>query len=71
MKWKTIFLEKSKKYKLMSRKHKMVCTTLSNIELFFILGSTITGRVFNSAFASVVGTFIGSTSSAMGFKTLQ
>ena len=52
----------------MSRKRKMVCTTLGNIELFFILGSTITGRIFNSVFSSVVGILIESTSSAMGLK---
>ena len=41
----------------MSKKHKMVCTTLNYIELFIILGVTITGRVAISAFAFSVGEF--------------
>ena len=31
--------------KLMSKKHKKVCTTLNYIEQFLILGSTITGCI--------------------------
>ena len=45
----------------MSKKHKMVCTTLNYIEHFFILGSLITGCVSISAFASLVGISIGSS----------
>ena len=52
----------------MSKKHKKVCTSLNYIELFLILASTITGCVFISAFASLVGVPIGITSSAIGLK---
>ena len=52
----------------MSRKHKKVCTTLNYTEHFLILGSTITGCVSISAFASLVGIPIGITSSAIGLK---
>ena len=47
----------------MSKKHKKVCATLSYIEHFFILGSTITGCISNSDFASLVGIPIGISSS--------
>ena len=40
---------------LMSKKHRKVCTTLNYIEHFLILGSTITGYVTISSFASLVG----------------
>ena len=53
---------------MMSKKHKRVCTTLHYIEHFLILGSTITGCVSNSAFASLVGIPIGIKSSAIGLK---
>ena len=52
----------------MSKKHKKVCTSLNYIEHFLILASTITGCVFISAFASLVGVPIGITSSAIGLK---
>ena len=52
----------------MSRKHRKVCTTLNYTEHFLILGSTITGCVSISAFASLVGIPIGITSSAIGLK---
>ena len=53
---------------LMNKKHKKVCTTLNYIENFLILGSTITGCVSISSFASLVGILIGITSSAIGLK---
>ena len=53
---------------LMIKKHKKVCTTLNYIENFLILGSTITGCVSISSFASLVGILIGITSSAIGLK---
>ena len=53
---------------LMSKKHKKVCTTLNYIEHFLILGSTITGCVSISAFASLIGIPIGITSSGIGLK---
>ena len=51
-----------------SKNHKKVCTTLSYIEYFLILDSTITGCVSISTFASLVGIPIGITSSAIGLK---
>ena len=46
----------------------MVCTTLNYIEHFLILGSTVTGSVSISVYASLVGIPIGITSSAIGLK---
>ena len=53
----------------MSKNHRKVCTTLSYIEHFIILDSTIIGRVSISAFASLVGNPIGITNSAIGWET--
>ena len=53
---------------LMSKKQKKVCTTLNYIELFLILGSTITECFSISSFASLVGIPIGITSSAIELK---
>ena len=52
----------------MSTKQKDVCTTVNYIENFLILGSTITGRVSISTFASLAGIPIGIKSSAIGLK---
>ena len=52
--------------KLMSKKHKKVCTTLNYIEDFLILASTITRFVTISTFASLVGIRIGIMGSAIG-----
>ena len=52
----------------MSKNHIKVCTTLNYIEHFLILGSTITGCISISAFASLVGIPIGLISSAVGLK---
>ena len=62
-------IEEMNPNKLISKKHKKVCTTLNYIEHFLILPSTITGSVFISAFASLIGIPIGLTSSAIGLKT--
>ena len=43
----------------MSKKHKMICTTLNYIEHFFILSFTITRCISISAFASLIGILIG------------
>ena len=43
----------------MSKKHRMVCTTLNYIEHFLILASTITGCIPIYAFASLFGISIG------------
>ena len=53
---------------LMSKKQKKVCTTLNYIELFLILGSTITECFSISSFASLDGIPIGITSSAIELK---
>ena len=55
----------------MSKKHKMVCTTLNYIEHFLFLASAITGCVSISAFASLVGIPEGITSSATGLKICE
>ena len=52
----------------MSKKHKMVFTTINYIEHVLILASTVTGCVSISAFPSLVGIPIGITSSAKGLK---
>ena len=61
-------IEEINRNELISKKHKKVCTTLNYIEYFLILDSAITGCVSISAFASLVGTPIGITSSAIGLK---
>ena len=53
---------------MVSKKHKKVCTALHYIEHFLILASTITVCVAISAFASLIATPIGITSSAIGLK---
>ena len=52
---RSYLIEEINQNKLMSKKHKKVCTTLNYIEHFLILGSTITGCVSISSFASLVG----------------
>ena len=61
-------IEKINRNELMSKKHKKVCTTLNYIEHVLILGSTITGCVSISSFASLVGISVGITSYAIGLK---
>ena len=55
----------------MSKKHKNVCRVLNHIDHLLIVISTITGCVFISAFASLVGIPIGITSSAIGLKICE
>ena len=52
-------IEETIRNDLMSKKPKKVCTTLSYIERFLILSSTITRCVSSSAFASLVGIPMG------------
>ena len=61
-------IEKINRNELMSKKHKNVCTIINYIEHFLILGFTITGCVSISAFVSLAGIPIGTTSSAIGLK---
>ena len=65
---KNYLIEEINRNELMSKKHKKVCTTLNFIQHFLILGSTFTGYVSISSFASLVGIPIGITSSAIGLK---
>ena len=53
--------EETNRNELMSEKHKKVCATVNYIEHFLILGSTITGCVSSSAFASLLCIPIGIT----------
>ena len=55
----------------MSKKYKIVYTTVNYIEQFLILASKITGCVSISAFASLVGIPIGITSSAIVLKICE
>ena len=61
-------LEEIKQNELMSKKHKKICATQNYIEHFLTLGSTITGCISISAFASLLGIPIGITSSVIGLK---
>ena len=62
------FLEEIKQNELMSKKHKKVCKTLYYIEHFLILASTITGCIWISAFASLLGIPTRTKSFATGLK---
>ena len=62
-------IEEMNRNKLMSNKYKKACTTLNYIEHFLILGSTISGCISISAFASLVGIPIRVISFAIGLKT--
>ena len=62
------FLEEIKQNGLMRREHKKVCITLNYIERFLILGSSISGCVSISAFASLIGIRIGIMSPAIELK---
>ena len=65
MKTRNNFLKEIEQNKLMSRKHKKVCTTPNFIEYFLILSSKITGFISNSAFASLLGFPVGIRSSGI------
>ena len=68
MKTRNNFLKEIEQNKLMSRKHKKVCTTPNFIQHFLILSSKITGFISNSAFASLLGFPVGITSSEIWLK---
>ena len=53
---------------MMSNNHKKVCTILNYNEHLFFLTSAITGCISISIFASVFGSLIEITSSAIGLK---
>ena len=65
---KNYLTEEINRIELMSKKHKKICTTLNYTEHFLILASTITGCVFISAFAHLIGIAIGTESSAIGLS---
>ena len=65
---KNYFFEEIKQNELMSKKHKIICTTLNHIEHFLILVSTITRCTSVSAFYSLNGIPIGITSFAIGLR---
>ena len=52
----------------MSRKHKLICTTLNCIKHFHILASANTGCILISAFASLIDVLMGVMSCANGLK---
>ena len=60
--------EEINRNELISEKYKKVCATLKYIEHFLILGSTTTGCLSISAFASLVGIPVGIASSAIALK---
>ena len=62
------FLEEAEQDKLMSNKHKNVCTISNYFGHFLILASAVIGCISFSAFASMIGIPIGITSSATGLK---
>ena len=53
---------------MISKKHTTFSTTLSYMEHFLLVASTIAGCVSIPSFATLVGIPIGITSSAIGFK---
>ena len=53
----------------MGKKHKKGCIMLNYIEHLFILVFAVTGCIFISAFASLLGIPIGIESSAIGLET--
>ena len=61
---RTYFFKELEQIELISKKHKQICKTLTYIEHFLILSSTITGYVSISAFDSLIGIPIGIMSSA-------
>ena len=62
------FAEEIKQNKLVSEKHRKVCSTESYIEHFLILVSAVTGCISISACASLLGIPIGIRSFAMGLN---
>ena len=60
--------EEINRNELMSTKHKKVYKTLNYIKHFLILGSTITGCISISAFASLIDILIWIMGSAIGLK---
>ena len=53
---------------MINKRHKKVFKSLSYIEYFLILASTISGCILISAFVSLLGIPVEITSSAIGLK---
>ena len=56
---------------MISKKHRIVCTTPNNIEHYAILASGASEGISMFAFASLLASCIGSTSSALGLNFVQ
>ena len=63
---RTYLIKEIKRNIMISKKHKMVCTTLNCTEHFLIFASGINGSISIPAFTSLIGTPIGITSSTIG-----
>ena len=64
-------IEEINQNELISKKQKMICTTLNYIEHFLVVLSTITGYVSISAFASLIGITMQTESSAIKINIAQ
>ena len=64
-------IEEINQNELISKKVKMICTTLNYIEHFLVVASTITGYVSISAFASLIGITMQTESSAIKINIAQ
>ena len=62
------FIEEIKQNELLGKKHKRVCKILNYTKHLSILASTVTGHVFISAFASLIGISVGIASSVATIK---
>ena len=65
---KSYFITEMNQNELISKKYKKVYTILNYIEHLLILASVVIGCVSISAFASLVGILIGTTTSAARLK---
>ena len=69
IKWVTsYFIEDMNRNELMRKKRKNVSRVPNFIEKVLILASAVTGYAFISALASLVGSFVGISSSALELK---
>ena len=62
------FIKEINQKELMSQKYKNICMTLNSIEHLRISGSTVTGGVFVSVFASLICIPVAIDSSAIGLR---
>ena len=68
---RNFLVEEINQNELIIEKHKKVCTTPNHIEHFITLSSRITGGVFISSFASLLGISKGITSYVIGWKICE